>query len=534
MKAIKLLDCTLRDGGYLNNWKFGSIAIRDIINRLDKAGVDIIEIGFLDDERIFDKDCTVFPDIKSTNTVLINHVTTKAMVVVMIIYGQYQIEKIPPRKEVCLSGIRVAFKKHDMNNALSFCRKLKDFGYNVFIQPTSITSYSDIEMLYLINAVNKISPYVVSIVDTYGLLHKENLLKYFYLMDTNLSNDIKIGYHSHNNFQLAYSNSTELMNMNTKREIIIDATLYGMGYRAGNTNTELIGMYLNDNFNTNYDISELLEIIDINILKLREKYTWGYSFLNFISAFNDCHPEYVEYLKSKNMLSVKSINHILDKIEKDKKLLFDKEHIEQLYFNYQKVQIDDTTALNELEKELMGKNIVLMGPGNSIIVQKKEIVKYVDKNESIVISVNHIPSILNPAYVFMSNSKRYEQFMNTNLDKNNNNFKIIATSNIISMNNEFDYVLNYENLLCKNRMIHDAALLMALTVLDKIGIGNVGLAGFDGFSIHDEKDYYDDYFNFQRNNQGNKETNEAIAKHINEMKSRMTINFITDSLYEKI
>ena len=184
----------------------------------------------------------------------------------------------------------------------------------------------------------------MSIVDTYGLLHQDSLVQIFNIMDANLSKEICIGYHAHNNFQMGYANCIEVLNKDVKRKILVDATLYGMGKSAGNAPIELISMYMNEKFNKKYDINQILEAIEKNIIEIYNKMPWGYNLFYYISALNKCHPNYVSYLMNKRTLSIKSINKILELIDTEKKLLYSKEHIEYLYLRYKENEyLDDKT-----------------------------------------------------------------------------------------------------------------------------------------------------------------------------------------------
>ena len=100
-------------------------------------------------------------------------------------------------------------------------------------------------------------------VDTYGLMHQDNLQDLFVtLPDANLLPEIAIGYHAHNNFQIGYANCITMMSQKTDRMMAVDGTIYGMGKSAGNAPIELIAMYLNDRYGSNYNISQFLEAID--------------------------------------------------------------------------------------------------------------------------------------------------------------------------------------------------------------------------------------------------------------------------------
>ena len=130
------------------------------------------------------------------------------------------------------------------------------------MQPMVSVSYSDEEFINLINRSNELNPYAFYIVDSFGVMKRKDLMRLYYLVDHNLSNDIFVGYHSHNNIQMAYSNAQALVDLKTKRQLIIDSSVFGMGRGAGNLNTELFIEYLNELNGNKYRIKPLLKIID--------------------------------------------------------------------------------------------------------------------------------------------------------------------------------------------------------------------------------------------------------------------------------
>ncbi len=335
MHNIGLLDCTLRDGGYVNDWKFGHENLVSIFERLVDAGVDIIEIGFLDERRPFDIDRSIMPDTESADKIYGLLDKKQAMVVGMIDYGTCGIQNLQPCRESCLDGIRVIFKKHLMCQAMEFCRQVQVLGYKVFSQLVSITSYSDEELMKLIGLVNEVKPYAVSMVDTYGLLHPEDLLHYYKILDEFVDDGIQIGFHAHNNFQLAYANALAFMEKDSERDIVVDGTLYGMGKSAGNAPLELLGMRLNEKFYKNYRMEPMLEAIEESILDFFSKAPWGYKMFFYLSGLNKCHPNYVTYFEGKKNLSVSKINMLLEQVKpQEKKLLYDNVIAEALYEDY--------------------------------------------------------------------------------------------------------------------------------------------------------------------------------------------------------
>ncbi len=534
MGTIKLLDCTLRDGGYLNDWEFGHDEIITVFERLVSAGIDIIEIGFLDERREYDSNRSILPDVLSVNRTFDGIEKKNAMVVGMIDYGTCSIGKVLPQEESFLDGIRVIFKKHIMNEALDFCSQLKDLGYKVFVQAVSITSYNDEEFTLLLNRVNEVDPYAFSIVDTYGLLHKNQLIHYFEMADAKLNESISLGYHSHNNFQLGYANCMELTEKKIARNLILDGSLYGMGKGAGNTPIELLAMYMREHFGSSYRLSQLLEAIDVTIMDCYRITPWGYGLKFFVAASNDCHPNYVAALMEKKKLSVKSINEILERIPKEKKLLYDASFIESLYEEYQAIACDDSDDLEKLLGEWNGKNIVLVGPGKK--GSQTEIIRqHIQETDSVVVSVNFMPEGLETDYVFMSNAKRYVRMAGRLNDALARHIHVqtIATSNVTRTNGRFDYVLAYASLLDEDALIKDNPLFMLLKLCKLAKAKNVYLAGFDGYEKSVDTNYVNPNMEYVFSKEKAEVLNEDTAKGIIRADVPCPIVFITESLYER-
>ena len=530
MRSIKILDCTLRDGGYVNDWNFGLGTIESIISRLEKAGIDIIEIGFLDERRKYDENRSILPDTDSIKPIFKNLDIQGAMILAMIDFGTCGIEKLTEQKDSVLDGIRVIFKKKDYPEALKFCAEIKKKGYKLSLQPVSVTSYSDNEMTELLKKVNEIEPYSVSVVDTYGLMHKKELLHYFNLMDKNLTEEILIGYHSHNNFQLGYANCTELMAVNSDRELIVDGSLYGMGKSAGNACTELLAMHMNENYGGRYNLDQLLEAIDIDIMKEYAKQYWGYSFKHFIAASNDCHPDYVSNLLNKKTLSVQSINEIIAKIEPANKLTFNRDIMENLYLEYQNNIIEDSGAYAGLSAELGKRNILIIAPGKSIELHVEKIRSYIKEKNPVIITINFINDDFDPDYVFMGNAKRYSQFFNK-IYRKDLNVKVICTSNIAESNKKIDYKFNFNSLVNEDALIRDNPMLMLLKILTKMKIKKASLAGFDGYSADDTQNYPNEYIQFLYCDDNVILRNEAVKKELAVIGKDIHLEFLTPSLY---
>lgn len=532
MTEIKLLDCTLRDGGYINDWEFGNENIINIFERLVSSHIDIIEVGFLDQKRKFDENRTIQPNTEGYNKIFEGLQKKDSLIVGMIDYGTCNIENIQKCNECFLDGIRVIFKKNVMHEAIQFCSQIKKLGYKVFAQAVSITSYNDEELQELIGLVNNLQPYAFSLVDTYGLLHKNQLLHYYNFADKYLNEGIGLGYHSHNNFQLAYANCIELMeNPPQNRMVLVDGTLYGMGKSAGNAPTELLADYMNSNLNKQYHTSQILEAIDVTILDIFHRIPWGYSFKFYIAASHDCHPSYVTYLMDKKKLSIKSIHEILNNIQYEKKLLYDENYIETLYLQYQAITCNDEIDRLTLQQQFTAKDILLIGPGENILKQKEQVEEYIQRNHPIVISVNYIPDVIGIDYLFVSNAKRYVRLSKC-LSKTEK-YKVIATSNVTKASGDFDFILQYGKLLDDEALMKDNPMIMLIHLLAEYQVNSIGLAGFDGYEKTKTSNYVNPNMEYSFSKDKAEQINKDVIESIRRIQNLPQINYVTASKYSK-
>lgn len=529
-----LLDCTLRDGGYVNDWEFGNDCIVEIFERLVSSNVDIIEIGFLDERRPFDINRTIMPDTESVNKIFGTLDKGNSLVVAMIDYGTCSLDNIQDCQDCYLDGIRVIFKEQLMHEALEYCRQLKKKGYKVFSQMVSVTTYTDDKLKEYAQLVNSVKPFGNAMVDTYGLLHADGLIDIFNKLNKYLDQEIVLAYHAHNNFQLGYANSIDLLGVDANRTIMVDGTLYGMGKSAGNAPLELLAMHMNEKYGSNYDISQMLEAIENNIIDIYRRQQWGYNLFFYIASMTKCHPNYVSFLMNKKTLSIKQIKEILLSIEPEKCLLYDLKYAEQMYLDYQSIECDDRATLQHLTQNLKNRSVLLLGPGNSIKREKNKIKTFIQDNDPIIISVNYVPKDIKVAYVFLTNSKRYTQLLSDlNNSNGNNEVKIIATSNVTKTAGKFDCIISYSSLIDKDTEIIDNSLIMLLKAMMSVGVKKVSLAGFDGYSRRS-----DNYFDISREYSFAKEKASYLNEYVIDFlsiirKQCVEVNFVTKSYYEK-
>lgn len=332
MKNIEILDCTLRDGGYINNWDFGLKNIEYIITTLALANIEYIECGFICDNTQ-DLNKTLYSNFERIKKIIKKY--KSSTFTLMMPVNDYNIDNLEEAPNESNIVIRLSFHKNDFSKAIDYALKIKNKGYKVFLQPTVIKSYTEEEIIYLLKGCNEvIKPDGVAIVDTLGEMNSNDICKITKLFDIYLDKKIKLLFHGHNNLQLAFSNSIIFIeNASDSREIIIDTSLMGMGRNSGNVCTELMINYLIQNYNKDYNFDKVLNIINDVMFSLREKYEWGYSPKYMLNAKNRTHPYYLDFLENSKILDLNEINYVLSKIPNNEKPNFNKEIIHSLLSN---------------------------------------------------------------------------------------------------------------------------------------------------------------------------------------------------------
>lgn len=536
MANIRLLDCTLRDGGYINDWNFGEHTIRDILTKLIESGVDYVEVGFL-------RDCEYTPDKSLYNNCaeiakILPENRGRTRFTAMALHNKYSIDKLEPYDGKTIDAIRVTFHDYDIDEGLAYIRKVKEKGYKVFVNPINIMGYSDEMILKLLQKVNELQPYAFSIVDTFGSMMKEDLLRIYSLIEHNLSKNIVIGLHLHENLALSYSLAQDFISMKASdRECVIDASMLGMGRSPGNLCMELIMDYMNKRQSGYYDVNPILDGIDDHIAQLKQIEPWGYNTAYAISAKYNLHRNYAEFLLDKGRLRAKQINQILGSIEDGKKTAFDEAYIEKLYQDFQNNAIDDTETIQRLSKELAHRKCLILAPGSSILEEKERVQTYIVQENPIVFAANFVPESYAADYVFCCNAMRLE----TILGKKNLP-RLVVTSNLLDMCEEetaqenlaMEEVLgvNYMDLSFQENKPSDNSVIMLLRLLKKLEAEQVALAGFDGYQTNHKANYVADYMASQHTK--GEEENKKIKGYMEQLEKQMQIRYLTKSLYQNI
>jgi len=323
--AIKILDCSIRDGGHLNKWQFREDMVKESYLAASESGVDYFEVGYKNDLNV--KDLGPYGYCQEDFVTSLLGSPSKIKLLCMIDAGKYTGYNIPECKKdkTPFSGIRVASYPYEGEIAIKLIEELHDKGYEVFLQLMACSEWTEEQFKVLENWKSKDILTAAYFADSFGSFTTREITKYVNkLKELGFKN---IGFHSHNNMQMGFANALQAI---ADGATFIDASIYGMGRGAGNLPIELLLSYLYNESHKNYNVVPYLNVIEKFYLDLIKEYQWGYSLRGLLSASKNLHPYYVAELFKSKKYTTEEIYNLLDDIKKNCPLSFSKEKLEKL------------------------------------------------------------------------------------------------------------------------------------------------------------------------------------------------------------
>jgi 4-hydroxy 2-oxovalerate aldolase len=286
-ERIKVLDCTIRDGGLINKHDFETHFVRAVYKAISQAGVDYMEMGYKNTKRLFStKEFGLwkFCDDHEIQKV-IDGIESRTKISVMVDVGRVDIEDIKPKAESPVDMIRVASYVKDIDKAIFLVNHFVEKGYETTINIMAISRDQGTELEEALHQIEEEGKNgVLYIVDSFGALYQENvehLVKQF----KSIVKSKEIGFHGHNHQQLAFGNTIEAIIHDAN---YLDGTVYGIGRAAGNCPLELLIGFLK---NPKFDIRPILDLISKEFIPLRDKIEWGYIIPYAIAGMMNEHPK---------------------------------------------------------------------------------------------------------------------------------------------------------------------------------------------------------------------------------------------------
>ncbi len=280
---IKVIDCTIRDGGLMNDWKFDKQVVKDTFAGLAKAGVDYVELGYRADKKQYDTKAFGpwrFCDEKDLREVAFESPTK---ISVMADVGRTDYDSFLPKSDSLISMVRVATYIKDVDKAIHLGQHVKNLGYEVCINIMAVSHALEPDLDEALRQLADTNFECVYVVDSFGYFYSEQV---HYLAEKYLNalNGKQVGIHCHNNQQLAYANTVEAI---IKGINYLDASIFGMGRAAGNCPLELLMGFLK---NPKFDVRPVLDLIQKHYLELNKELRWGYEIPYAITGILNKHP----------------------------------------------------------------------------------------------------------------------------------------------------------------------------------------------------------------------------------------------------
>jgi len=284
-EEIKVLDCTIRDGGLMNDWHFTDEFVKAVYDANVESGIDYMEIGYKSSEKSYSRKevgCWKFCDDKDLERI-VGENKTPLKLSAMADIGRIEPDDIIPAKESLLSMIRVAAYVHQMDKAIWLAEHCLEKGYEVTINLMAVSNVMERDLEEALVDVAKSKVPIFYLVDSFGSMYCEQIERLIKKYQEFLPKKT-IGVHMHNNMQLAFSNTVTGIIHNAN---MLDATFLGIGRGAGNCPLEILLSFLK---NPKYKIKPILNVIQKYMLSMQKEIEWGYHIPYLITGALNQHP----------------------------------------------------------------------------------------------------------------------------------------------------------------------------------------------------------------------------------------------------
>ncbi len=285
IKELKVMDCTVRDGGLMNKWQFSDEFVKGVYDACVEAGVDYMEIGYLSSEKAFDrKEMGPWKFCHQADLErIVGKNETPLKLSAMADIGRIDLDDIPYASDSVLDMIRVACYVHQVDKAIELAHHCMDKGYETCINLMAVSTVGELELDEALRDIAASRVGVFYAVDSYGSMFNDTV-QHLVRKYTKALPGKQIGIHAHNNMQLAMSNTITALQEGCT---MLDSTLMGLGRGAGNCPIEILIAFLK---NPKYRLLPLLKVIQEQVLPLQETIDWGYHLPYMISGALNAHP----------------------------------------------------------------------------------------------------------------------------------------------------------------------------------------------------------------------------------------------------
>ncbi len=394
MEKIKVLDCTLRDGGYYNNWDFPEPVVRRYLQSVSKAKIDFVEIGF----RFLPQSKFFGAFAYSTDEYLSSiEIPPSLGIGVMVNAKDLLNHTMGPEKSTLslfkekihspVTLVRIASHLHEVEKSRAIVKTLKDLGYQVGfnLMQTGGKSFDELsrvaEEIEKWNAVD-----ILYFADSLGNMKLKDISQTVRAFQKGWHGEI--GIHAHDNMGNALSNSLAAVDSGIT---YIDATILGMGRGAGNVKTELLLLELNLNYNCQFYPEALFQIVLEDFSKLKSEFNWGSSLPYYLSAIYSIHPTYVQELLNNKQYDTHHILTALEFLRSSGGSIYSSEGLQAAVTNAGKHFIGTWNATDWVKDQ----TVLIIAPGEKAKDYVHALKTYIRTHQPTVIALNTSTCISN-------------------------------------------------------------------------------------------------------------------------------------------
>lgn len=521
MKKTKVLDCTLRDGGYYNNWDFSENLVSEYLLAAANAKIDMIELGLRNFNSKSFKGANAFTSEAYINQLELPTgpsygVMVDAKTIISAPHGikggVKQLFKM--KHESQLEFVRVAAHYHEIDHAIDICRELNEYGYFVGLNlMQSVGKADSLISEASAKAHNANAVDVLYFADSLGNMSPKEQERIINAIRSSWPNEI--GLHAHDNTSRALSNTMSAVELGVT---YIDATMTGMGRGAGNTKTEILLLELCQKYDLNYQADQLHELILKYFEPMQRESGWGTSLLYHIGASLNIHPTYIQQLYSDCRFGASERAAAIKYLGGIESSSYADENLENALNISKATSTDQVCIGDDVAGVFDGKEVLILGAGESASLHQRAIKTYIRERKPVVISINVsnvLPGELIDFYTathnikFLTDQEKYKALES----------KLIAPKSRFK-ENDITPKINYEMSIGENwvsektycRIPFELTLAYTLSICEAAGANNISLVGFDGYPHLDVR---------------NKESQEAL----DHFKSKINITCLTPTNY---
>ena len=383
-KNFEVLDCTLRDGGYYNNWDFSLDLVGDYLKSISSSGIKYIELGF----RSFPSKSFRGSNWYTTENYINSLVIPKNLKIAVMLNASEIINRknivntvkklFVKKNKSKIYLVRIAFHLSELDKTIQIANILNQLGYKVALNLMQISEISKDDLIQATKKISKSKANIFYFADSLGSLNPKQVSNIVQIIKLNWKSDL--GIHAHDNLSKAIFNTVEAIKCGVKW---VDCTVTGMGRGPGNTQTENFLVQLQSSFDKKFQILPILNIINKYFNKLKARYNWGTNTYYYLAGLYGIHPTYIQ-----EMLSTKFADaEILAAIGQLKASGGSKYNVDLVRSEFQnnlKLSKGSWSPLKHIKK----KEVLLVASGPNSKDYRNEIETYIKTNKPYVIAVN--------------------------------------------------------------------------------------------------------------------------------------------------